>query len=272
MSLSRRRSGLIVCSLPTSTEKKEDFRETLVPVLLEQTGLPLAVLEYRLAPEHPHPAHITDVLAGLSTLTSSSSLLDCEQGSAHWDRNRLVLLGHSAGAFMCLQVLFDPPSGSVSPPVPPSLREKIEAAYLIDGIYDLPSLLDEYPSYVSFVSQAFGPPPSSTDEASDNNSAASSTYDLESPARWTVPPRVLAHTQLHLLHSQQDELLSLAQPELLLARVYESLDDGEQADGTAKETSKAIKVDYEALQGGHFEVVHGKADHLARYVAQTVRA
>ncbi|GAA5990562.1 hypothetical protein JCM10908_003130 [Rhodotorula pacifica] len=243
------------------SESKEDFRKTLAPLLLKQTNLPLAILDYRLAPSDPHPAQITDVLSGLDLLTAST-LLPGEGDSPKWDRSRIILLGHSAGAFMCLQVLFDPPKGSCSPPASKQVRDAVEKAFLIDGIYDLPSLLDEYPSYLSFVSDAFGPPSSvdAEEDASSSSSSAQIPYALESPARWSIPSTAHARrTELHILHSKEDELLSLAQPDFLLQRLS-SL-------GAFRDR---VKVDYETLKGGHYEVVHTKAEALARYVAQAL--
>lgn len=267
-------------------ESKADFRERLVPLLVEQTDLPLAVLDYRLAPADPHPAQISDVLSGLNLLTRSE-LLPGEGAAPQWDRSRLVLLGHSAGAFMCLQVLFEPPPGSRSPRVPPDVQSSVERVFLIDGIYDLPSLLDEYPSYVSFVSDAFGdvaPLPSRPDSGkgggNDDDDATSTTYALESPARWVPAPSVFRTTRLHVLHSQQDELLSLAQPEFLIDRLWSRLGDchveggggggGGEGEQVLVVEGDRLAVDYVALEGGHYEVVHARADRLARYVAHAM--
>ncbi|GAA5867405.1 hypothetical protein JCM3774_002891 [Rhodotorula dairenensis] len=268
------------------SESKADFRERLVPLLVEHTELPLAVLDYRLAPADPHPAHITDVLAALDLLTRADLLPGEGAASPQWDRSRLILLGHSAGAFMCLQVLFDPPAESRSPRVPERVQGSIERAFLVDGIYDLPSLLAEYPTYVSFVSDAFGPPPTpsapgTTERAVDSASTTTTTYALESPARWRCVPSVLRHTTLHILHSQQDELLSLAQPEFLIDRLWSGVgapvrapveEEGEGEEGQHALLEQRLSVDYVALQGGHYEVVHVHADRLARYVAQALRS
>lgn len=253
-------------ALLANTESKSDFRETLVPSLLKHTELPLAVLEYRLSPDSQHPAHLDDVQAGLSLLSSADdALLPGEQGTPAWNRSRLVLLGHSVGAFMCLQLLLGPPpSGSKASALDPRIQSRIEAAFLIDGIYDLPSLLEEYPSYRSFVQEAFG-------------EDAKGAYEVESPARWPVRSSVLSRTEMHVLHSRQDELLSLAQPHYLLHRLglarTAALAAAAAAGGSESDLPplRPLKVDFEALTGTHDEVVHAKSEALARYVAAAVR-
>lgn len=223
--------------------------------MLEHTRLPLAVIEYRLAPIDPHPAQITDVLSAFNLL-SDPKLLSCEEEEApRWNRERLILTGHSAGAFMCLQILLQPPTGSTSPhDVPTLLRNKIDQVFLVDGIYDLPSLLDEYPSYSSFVSEAFGGP-------------SAANYELESPARWSVPSSVLERrTRFHILHSKLDDLLSLRQPDFL----HERLEAAFANAGPRSASPTTIQVDYDTLQGAHYDVVHSKVEHLGRYVARAV--
>ena len=234
------------------SESKSDFRFDLVPRMLEHIQLPLAIIEYRLAPTEPHPAQITDVLSALNLL-SDPNLLPCEEeanAGPRWNRERLILLGHSAGAFMCLQILLDAPSHATSPRVPTLLRNKIEQVFLVDGIYDLPSLLDEYPSYLSFVSDAFG--------------TSSASYEVESPARWSVPSSVLERrTRFHILHSKGDDLLSLRQPDFIHERLQAAF-----ADAGPQSASPTVHVDYDTLQGAHYDVVRSKVEHLAHYVAR----
>lgn len=60
----------------------------------DATGLPVVLVPYRLAPEHPFPCGLEDclaVLAKLSTLTE--------------DATRVVVLGHSAGANLALSAM-----------------------------------------------------------------------------------------------------------------------------------------------------------------------
>lgn len=78
-----------------------------------------------------HPVHMNDVLKALTFLKQ------------HYDLQNCVLVGHSAGATLAVQVF-------------ESFRRDIMAMILFNGIYDLNSLVKEYPEYNSFVSAAFG--------------------------------------------------------------------------------------------------------------------
>ncbi|GAA5877411.1 hypothetical protein JCM1840_006092 [Sporobolomyces johnsonii] len=241
------------------SESKEDFTDTLVPSLVRHTHLPVAVLEYRLAPADPHPAQILDVLAGLSLL-SSPELLTLENGSARWSRQSLVLAGHSAGAFMAAElVLRPPPSASPSFAVPRAVRQSISSVICVDGIYDLPELLDEYPSYHYFVDDAFG-----TD---------AKILAAESPARWDLYDDDAARkVRFLVLHSKEDELLSLRQPQVFVRRLKELLggtEAGEGANEAEKGLPATVEVDFDSLEGTHEGLL--KRDELPRAIARWMR-
>ncbi|GAA5974359.1 hypothetical protein JCM21900_001322 [Sporobolomyces salmonicolor] len=241
------------------SEAKEDFTDTLVPSLVRHTQLPIAVLEYRLAPADPHPAQILDVLAGLSLL-SSPELLPLEKGSARWSRQSLILAGHSAGAFMAAElVLRPPPSASPSFAVPLAVRQSILTVICIDGIYDLPELLDENPSYHYFVDDAFG-----TD--------AKILAD-ESPARWEVYDDEAARkVRFLVLHSKDDELLSLRQSRVFVRRLKELLGGMEVGEGDKEAEQRlpaTVEVDFDSLKGTHQGLL--KREELPRAIARWVR-
>ncbi|GAA6003394.1 hypothetical protein JCM10207_000312 [Rhodosporidiobolus poonsookiae] len=255
------------------SESKDDFVDTLVPNLLKHVGLPLAILEYRLAPASPHPAQIEDVLAGLSLLTDP--LLPVESGAAKWDRSRLIVAGHSAGAFMAATLVLSPPassssSGSTIQPafsVPPAIRRAVAGIVCIDGIYDLPSLLDEYPSYHYFVDDAFG-----TDAA---------VLAAESPARWELPEddaREGRKVRVLVLHSKEDELLSLRQPRVFLRRLKQLYGAGNSAKMTAddavgeedeRDLPDNVEVDFESVRGTHEGLL--RTEELAKVIALRMR-
>ncbi|KAI5479036.1 kynurenine formamidase [Pseudohyphozyma bogoriensis] len=220
------------------SESKEDLRSTLIPSLIAQTNLPLAVVEYRLAPTYAHPTQMLDVLSALSVLTSSSLLpLETQHGGQKWDRASLHLIGHSAGAFIAASLVLSPPKLSSTPPsfgVPTTIREAISSIVCVDGIYDLPVLLEEYPSYSYFVDPAFG-----TSEA---------TLIAESPARWELASsrREGKATKILVLHSREDELLTLRQSEVFVERLREVL---------GKEFERDVVVDFETVKGKHGELL-----------------
>jgi acetyl esterase/lipase len=55
-----------------------------------RTGVPMLSLQYRLAPEHPHPTPVEDAYAGLVWLAAHAADLGVEE-------NRLAVMGDSAG-------------------------------------------------------------------------------------------------------------------------------------------------------------------------------
>ncbi|KAK4706133.1 kynurenine formamidase, partial [Phenoliferia sp. Uapishka_3] len=233
--------------LPSPTcpfaESKSDLRTTLIPFLLSSTKQPLAVLEYRHAPAAPHPAQINDVLSALSILTSSS-LLAPEGPTQRWDRRGIILMGHSAGAFMAASIILAPPKGiEVAFEVSKEIRNAVAGIICVDGIYDLPDLLDEYPTYDYFVHDAFG--------------RDSKVLEDESPARWNLATKEEAGRKVGILvlHSREDELLTLRQPEFFLERMREK-DTGSVFD---------LVVDYDSIKGTHDDLI--KTEVLAKVVA-----
>lgn len=227
---------------PAPAESKSDFTSTLVPSFLSALPHPLAVVEYRLAPLHPHPSQILDVLSALALLASPSPTAP-EAGSPKWSRRKLLLVGHSAGAFMALSALLTPPplAAPLRPEfaVPPGVRAAVAGVVCSEGIYDLPTLLEEYSDYAGFVVDAFG--------------GDGARYARESPARWRLPgqgaeggARARA-VRILVLHSREDELLSLRQPEWFVANVQGLLEEA----GTERGT---IEFDYDSLRGKHDEV------------------
>ncbi|BGO89190.1 hypothetical protein JCM10020v2_000810 [Rhodotorula toruloides] len=246
------------------SESKSDFTNTLVPLLVQHTRLPVACLEYRLAPADPHPAQIVDVISGLSLL--AGPLLPLEEGEAKWDRRKLVVAGHSAGAFMAATlILRPPPSCTPSFDVPASLRHSISHIICIDGIYDLPTLLDEYPSYDSFVHDAFGRNPA--------------VLAAESPARWDLYDGEALKTHVVVLHSAEDELLSFRQPRVFLRRMRRLLagsdaargreEAGQPVEEEEKDLPEGVVADFVSLKRGHYEVV--RSEELATVIARILQ-
>ncbi|MFC9895194.1 alpha/beta hydrolase [Nocardia sp. NPDC127579] len=80
-------SGYVLCSART--------HRSLAARLSKQTGLPVFVIDYRLAPEHPFPAAADDVEAGYRWLRSRYAAAD------------LVLAGDSAGGHLIVDLLLE---------------------------------------------------------------------------------------------------------------------------------------------------------------------
>jgi kynurenine formamidase len=95
----------------------------------------------------------------------------------------LYLCGHSCGTYLALGAIH-------SSPVVASL---VRGVVCIDGIYDLAELVAEYPDYDGFVGAAFGPTASR-------------------PPAWDHS--MFQQAKILLLHSRDDELLTLRQPKI----------------------------------------------------------
>lgn len=63
----------------------------------EETGLPIFAVEYRLAPEHPHPTPVGDCWAGLQWLSRNAVRLGV-------DARKIVVVGESAGGGLAGEV------------------------------------------------------------------------------------------------------------------------------------------------------------------------
>lgn len=246
------------------TEAKSDFVETLAPALVRHTGLPVAFVEYRLTPEVVHPVHIQDVVSGFELLTGP--LLECEGGSPKWSRSRLVVSGHSAGAWMAATLVLKAPPQHNSYSVPSNVRAAIERIIPIVGIYDLESTLDEYPSYgPEFIDEAFG-----TDREA---------YDIESPARWFKHDDEAGRKlRILVIQSLEDELVSPRQARVLIRRLrqiygttsgsLESVPDAASPVGEEEkeELPANVEVDFDSVGSTHMGMLQLEA--IPRRIAQ----
>lgn len=185
-----------------------------------------ASINYRLSPaaSHPtnpsnpadparnakHPDHINDVLAAILHLQETYRFQD-----------RYILVGHSCGACLVLQVAMKRYWGSqyestmalelnVVPPL---------AIVGIEGLYDLPALVKyhhDQPVYRNFTESAFGPSEATWASASPTNSKLSETWE---DGKLVV-----------IAHSREDELVEWEQPELMMKslRIQEFKDSGDR--------------------------------------------
>lgn len=165
---------------------------------LAGAGLAAAVINYRLSsagadPPVRHPDHTADCAAAIAWLRRNAA--------AHgFSADALFVLGHSAGAHMAgLMVLDDSYLRAVGE-APSAIRGVVG----LNGIYDLPALLAEYPDYASFLVPAFGEDRAAWALASPQLLPARAGG---CPCPWLV------------LQSPGDELLSLAQSTAFAARL-----------------------------------------------------
>lgn len=187
---------------------------------LATRGVAVALVGYRLslaiegtdatdAPcySNPHPAHLEDIFSALRYLILQRTSLHRDE----YDANNILLAGHSVGAWMVAAVLLDPHQTALDPEIPSlgstegqsqSIRSSIRMFVLLDGIYNLVSLLGEYPSYRGFVSQAV---PNKGDE-STLKAASATSWPLANKSHY--PSRGLRSV---IVHSNDDELLSFSQ-------------------------------------------------------------
>ncbi|VEU24300.1 DEKNAAC105644 [Brettanomyces naardenensis] len=191
---------------PANTCDDFDKLVTFVEQLLNTGGptkeFELFSVDYRLSPGVKHPMHMLDVMEALSSI-----------GKRH-HIDEVTFCGHSVGSTLITQILEN--EGTVCP--------RVKRAIFLDGIYDIPLMLKEYPEYQGFVSEAFEGPDynrSNMISACSANDSVKSVYGkLES---------------ITIIHSTKDELLSLKQPErfyswLLTAGVEKDLIDRHYCD------------------------------------------
>ncbi|GAV54044.1 hypothetical protein ZYGR_0AK05460 [Zygosaccharomyces rouxii] len=158
-----------------------DFQSLCQDILKLNCQCGLYGIEYRLSPSVQHPTHLKDVIENLYRLVNDNGL------------DQLQLVGHSVGATLAWQVatceLDNYKVGLV--------KTKLNAIWLVDGIYSIRELLDEYPDYDYFVSKAF-------DEAAP----------FEEPGQSVI--RLPQEVSIRIVHSYEDELLSLRQSRHLI--------------------------------------------------------
>lgn len=76
----------------------------------ERYGMPIFSIEYRLAPEHPHPVPVNDCYAGLGWLYANASELGV-------DCSRIMVLGESAGGGLAAGMALMARDKGLSPPI-----------------------------------------------------------------------------------------------------------------------------------------------------------
>lgn len=107
------------------------FYDYVLRYLASSSGLKIVAMNYRLAPEHPFPVGLNDVIHSIKWIADNSEHLGI-------DKNRLALGGDSAGATMALSAALklreksigDPPQGTGK-----ETKHLFVALYLLYGHY-----------------------------------------------------------------------------------------------------------------------------------------
>lgn len=218
----------------------------------------IASINYRLSPypAHPtnpsnphdparnarHPDHINDVLAAILYLQEKYSF-----------GNRYVLIGHSCGATLALQVAMKRFWGSQYDPTA-ALELNVEpplAIVGVSGIYDIPGLVDDnaaQPAYRDLVVNATGSDRKVWQDASPVNG------DYEDG--WQDGKLAV------LVHSEDDELVAMKQPQTM----WEAL--GQQGFGESAGSEKTRK--FVKVQGVKHDEIWEDGSALADVILQTV--
>lgn len=154
----------------------DDFKKFASYAEAKYPLLNLFGVNYRLSPKVNHPAHLQDIAEGVEYLKKTYNL------------TKIVLVGHSVGATLILQYIRKTEAVE---------GVRINNCYLIDGIFDIPELISEYPGYASFVNEAF--------TSEEQYTEATDIYGAKFSG--------IGH--LFIIQSLQDELLSERQTDLL---------------------------------------------------------
>lgn len=93
---------------------------------LQRAGAAVAIVRHRLAPEHPHPAAVSDVAAGVAFLLAGAERFGFDPG-------RVYLAGRSSGALLAALVALDPSWLAAHDLTPDALA----GVAVVSGIYDL---------------------------------------------------------------------------------------------------------------------------------------
>ena len=137
-----------------------------------------------------HPDHVHDVMAALNHLKAELGISD----------DKYILIGHSAGATLSFQLLFEEPPTKELPPLP-------SAIITTAGIYDMVSLEKGHPGYHDFLEGAFG------SSMEDWKRASPASFTGSYQRLWPGPRTVL------LSWSPEDSLVDEEQVERMAQRL-----------------------------------------------------
>ncbi|CEH17744.1 related to serine protease [Ceraceosorus bombacis] len=188
---------------------------------LSKRGVSVALVNYRLSTatggQVLHPAHAQDAFRAVEFLLVEDPKHPPEEWRKTFDASRTVLVGHSVGAHMVAAMSLNAGSKSTTseadavapmPSLGRQARRRIRAWVGVSGIYSIISMLRAYPDYISFVEQAFGNGAQKGD-AKRYLPASLESWTLAMPGTYAAPTHNAP--KVHLLHSREDELLSVGQ-------------------------------------------------------------
>ena len=87
-----------------------DTMKVVVAELVSKTGVPVASVEYRLAPEHPHPTLVEDCYTGLTWFQTNAKELNV-------DSTRIAIMGESAGGGLAAAITLMARDRKFTPPL-----------------------------------------------------------------------------------------------------------------------------------------------------------
>lgn len=87
-----------------------DIFEKSIAANVEKTNLPIFAVEYRLAPEHPHPTPVTDCWTGLQWLSANAAKLRV-------DPAKILIMGDSAGGGLAAGLALLARDQALAPPI-----------------------------------------------------------------------------------------------------------------------------------------------------------
>ncbi|GME85438.1 unnamed protein product [Ambrosiozyma monospora] len=165
-------------------------------------------IDYRLSPEVKHPDHLKDVFLALNYMAENLKV------------GEISLVGHSVGATLITQLSY-----RLNPELLKLFDNTFEWFLLphfsqimyLDGIYQIEDMVKEYPSYLSFVNEAFN-----TEDDYLNN-CNDVKFNLDEAASDKCQRIYASVKNLYLIHSTRDELLSLRQPQLFYKYLTEEV-------------------------------------------------
>jgi acetyl esterase/lipase len=116
------------------------------PKFLNENGIVLVSVNYRLSPAATHPAHVSDVAAAVRWVYDHGG----EFGASP---QKIVVMGHSAGCHLATLLALDPRYLAAVRLRPADLRGVVAWS---GGAYDLVEKVKEGGMYAGYIRQAFG--------------------------------------------------------------------------------------------------------------------